>query len=394
MIAITLLNTAEISATLTCIIGLVLEITYVIIFTENPIAARIFLGALPAVICVVSDSITFSVIGLIFPDISTALILNSHIRNQALLIYIFTYSTLIVVIAKLIKKDIKYPKYYSIIIFVICSLGVFASDSLLKYVFIYEQNDVFISKISLSTINYIFICVFFSLLVIIEVLGIYFRNNIELQRQSTIYKMEELELANLKESTAFIQGWKHDYFNQLQVISSMLNNNQIDSAKDYIQDMLNHSSMTKHVFTTGNTILDSILSIKYYAMTEAKITFDYSIYLPVDLQMSPINLSTLFINLLDNAIEANCKLETDRFIKLSIRPKEQMLIIILENASDGHYFYDKKGEFKSSKSEKNHGYGMQQIIKTIQSVGGFYKITAGDRTFIFEAAIPLSTKRS
>lgn len=388
VIAISLMNLLAVPATITSIIGLILEIIYTIIFSETNVGTSIFFGAVPTVLCVISDTITFTVISTFFSDISSALTLNTHLRTQALLIYIFTYSTLILVISKLINKDIKYPKCVPLIIFIICSLGIFASDVLLKYSFVYEQEDFSVSIISLSTINYIFISVFFSLLIFIEILGIYFRKYIELQEQNTLYKIEEQELANLRESTAFIRGWKHDYSNQLQVISSMLESNNIESAKNYICDILTHSTTIKPIFNTNNQILDSILSLKYCTMEENKITFDYSIYLPDNLQISSLNLSTLFTNILDNAIEANLKLSSERFIKLSIKPKEEMLIITLENATDGQYVYDKKGNLRSSKSEKNHGYGMQQIINTIEQIGGFYKITAGEQLFTIEIAIP------
>lgn len=110
-----------------------------------------------------------------------------------------------------------------------CGLGVFASDILLKYVFYFERNEIVLSRISLATVNYIFLGVLLLLLMIVELLGIYYSKNNELQQRNNLYQIEEQELVNLKESSAFIRGWKHDYKNQLQVLSTMLQQNSMTS---------------------------------------------------------------------------------------------------------------------------------------------------------------------
>jgi hypothetical protein len=131
-------------------------------------------------------------------------------------------------------------------------------------VFYFERNEIVLSRISLATVNYIFLGVLLLLLMIVELLGIYYSKNNELQQRNNLYQIEEQELVNLKESSAFIRGWKHDYKNQLQVLSTMLQQKQYDESLLYVNELLSSSDMIKPVFSSGNPILDAVLSLKYY----------------------------------------------------------------------------------------------------------------------------------
>ena len=310
-VLITLLNLMNIAPTITCVSGLICQILYTMVFAEGSRGARLLIGGIPALLAVVSDSVTFSVLGILFQDTSEALTVNSAIRSQALVIYILTYCLLIWAVIQFFPQDLKFPGYFEGVIFLTCGLGVFASDILLKYVFYFERNEIVLSRISLATVNYIFLGVLLLLLMIVELLGIYYSKNNELQQRNNLYQIEEQELVNLKESSAFIRGWKHDYKNQLQVLSTMLQQKQYDESLLYVNELLSSSDMIKPVFSSGNPILDAVLSLKYYTMEHKGIRFEHSVYLPTAFPLSPLDTSTLFTNILDNAIEA-CQSCPDR----------------------------------------------------------------------------------
>lgn len=387
---ITLLNLMNIAPTITCVSGLGCQLLYTMVFTEGSRGARLLIGGIPALLAVVSDSVTFSILGILFQDTSEALTVNSAIRNQALVIYILTYCILIWAVFQFFPRDLKFPGYFEGVIFLTCGLGVFASDILLKYVFYFERNEIFLSRISLATVNYIFLGVLFLLLVIIELLGIYYRKNNELQQRNNLYQIEEQELVNLKESSAFIRGWKHDYKNQLQVLSTMLQQSQYDESLLYVNELLNNSDIIKPVFSSGNPILDAVLSLKYCTMEHKGIRFEYSVYLPTAFPLSPLDTSTLFTNILDNAIEACQFCPVDPWIHLEIKPRGDMLLITLNNSSAGNYLYNKRGRLLSTKDGKEHGYGLRQIARVVESCGGFYRMTPSIDEFTITIALPAS----
>lgn len=389
-VLITLLNLMNIAPTITCVSGLICQILYTMVFAEGSRGAKLLIGGIPALLAVVSDSVTFSVLGILFQDTSEALTVNSAIRSQALVIYILTYCLLIWAVIQFFPQELKFPGYFEGVIFLTCGLGVFASDILLKYVFYFERNEIVLSRISLATVNYIFLGVLLLLLMIVELLGIYYSKNNELQQRNNLYQIEEQELVNLKESSAFIRGWKHDYKNQLQVLSTMLQQKQYDESLLYVNELLNSSDMIKPVFSSGNPILDAVLSLKYYTMEHKGIRFEHSVYLPTAFPLSPLDTSTLFTNILDNAIEACQSCPAAPWIHLDIKPKGDMLLITLSNSSAAHYRYNKKGNLLSTKDGKEHGYGLRQVARVTEACGGFYQVTPSADKFTITIALPVS----
>lgn len=385
-VLITLLNLMNIAPTITCVSGLICQILYTMVFAEGSRGARLLIGGIPALLAVVSDSVTFSVLGILFQDTSEALTVNSAIRSQALVIYCL----LIWAVIQFFPQDLKFPGYFEGVIFLTCGLGVFASDILLKYVFYFERNEIVLSRISLATVNYIFLGVLLLLLMIVELLGIYYSKNNELQQRNNLYQIEEQELVNLKESSAFIRGWKHDYKNQLQVLSTMLQQKQYDESLLYVNELLSSSDMIKPVFSSGNPILDAVLSLKYYTMEHKGIRFEHSVYLPTAFPLSPLDTSTLFTNILDNAIEACQSCPAAPWIHLDIKPKGDMLLITLSNSSAANYRYNKKGNLLSTKDGKEHGYGLRQIARVTEACGGFYQVTPSADKFTITIALPVS----
>lgn len=385
-VLITLLNLMNIAPTITCVSGLVCQILYTMVFAEGSRGARLLIGGIPALLAVVSDSVTFSVLGILFQDTSEALTVNSAIRSQALV----TYCLLIWAVIQFFPQDLKFPGYFEGVIFLTCGLGVFASDILLKYVFYFERNEIVLSRISLATVNYIFLGVLLLLLMIVELLGIYYSKNNELQQRNNLYQIEEQELVNLKESSAFIRGWKHDYKNQLQVLSTMLQQKQYDESLLYVNELLSSSDMIKPVFSSGNPILDAVLSLKYYTMEHKGIRFEHSVYLPTAFPLSPLDTSTLFTNILDNAIEACQSCPAVPWIHLDIKPKGDMLLITLSNSSAANYRYNKKGNLLSTKDGKEHGYGLRQVARVTEACGGFYQVTPSADKFTITIALPVS----
>lgn len=72
-VLITLLNLMNIAPTITCVSGLICQILYTMVFAEGSRGARLLIGGIPALLAVVSDSVTFSVLGILFQDTSEAL---------------------------------------------------------------------------------------------------------------------------------------------------------------------------------------------------------------------------------------------------------------------------------------------------------------------------------
>lgn len=143
-------------------------------------------------------------------------------------------------------------------------------------------------------------------------------------------------------------------------------------------------------FNTGNDYLDILLKDKISEMEKDDIRWEIEIDFRNTEFIEPLDISTIFGNILDNAMEACKRLEIgDRKINLYAKRKNSMLMIKEENPmlQDG-----KAGiTFRTTKINKNlHGFGLKSICKTVEKYSGTvkFKMEKG----IFSTVILLPTK--
>ena len=104
--------------------------------------------------------------------------------------------------------------------------------------------------------------------------------------------------------------------------------------------------------------------------------------IPINLCLSSMDLCTIFSNLISNAFEAACQADKKE-VDVSIKVIETKLLIVVSN-----YTKEKPdiidGKIKSSKKEKNHGYGIKNIKKCVENNEGDFNITFVDNIFTAE----------
>lgn len=98
--------------------------------------------------------------------------------------------------------------------------------------------------------------------------------------------------------------------------------------------------------------------------------------------LEPIDISTIFGNLLDNAIEA-CRLAEDlekKKINISVKWKNELLVIHITNSR-------MNGGNKNSK-KKIYGYGLPNVCNAVKKYGGEISVQEKENEFIVDIIIP------
>ena len=110
--------------------------------------------------------------------------------------------------------------------------------------------------------------------------------------------------------------------------------------------------------------------------------------------MEPLDISTIFGNLLDNAIEAAGKIEIgEKYIFLNIAVKRQMIIIAIKNNMKS--FGITESEIQTDKWNKAyHGYGLLNVKKSLKKYNGEIKINTYEKEFMVNVVIPLPSERN
>ena len=96
--------------------------------------------------------------------------------------------------------------------------------------------------------------------------------------------------------------------------------------------------------------------------------------------MEPVDICILFSNLIDNAIEACCKVQAKRYLWMKVTDSPNMLMIILSNPMTGALLKSEEG-IKTTKEEKNeHGIGLQNVEEIVRKYNGecYYETQEGE----------------
>lgn len=139
---------------------------------------------------------------------------------------------------------------------------------------------------------------------------------------------------------------------------------------------------------TGNEFLDVIVSDKARKARQKGIDFNAVVHFEEGGFIAPLDISTIFGNALDNAIEACEKLpEAERLITLKAGARHGMLIIRCENSMDAASLPESG---RTSKEDAFlHGFGLTNMRHAVEKYGGTMNVQPEGSVFKLHIIIPL-----
>ena len=108
----------------------------------------------------------------------------------------------------------------------------------------------------------------------------------------------------IRDHIVSIRKIQHDMKNQLQTTLLLMESGQMEEAKDHVGEVAKLLDETSYQRYTGNTVADAVISAKQAECTSENIAFSAEGNLPEDLQISGIDICSVFSNVLDNALHA------------------------------------------------------------------------------------------
>ena len=178
-----------------------------------------------------------------------------------------------------------------------------------------------------------------------------------------------------------VRKMHHDFNNHLSCIDMLLQMNNVEKARRYIQGMLVSANENKRIIRLGNEIAEAVVNQKYLLAQKQGIAFEVIGNLEENLQIDAVDLCALLSNALDNAIEASLRMEevSKRNIQLEMKPYKDYLMIKVSNtvAEDVNV-----KNLKTSKADKSqHGIGMLSMKSVVEKYEGYLKYECENRLF-------------
>lgn len=213
------------------------------------------------------------------------------------------------------------------------------------------------------------------------------KNNI-LQNEVNLYqqqsKLQYKYYDNLERKYQDSRKLAHDIRNHLNSIEELYKINDIESAKIYTDDIHKMLNELNQKYYTSNRVLNIILNDKFYMVKEKDINIECRIG-DVDIDfIRDIDITTIFANLLDNAIEAT---KDKGYINLDVNKFNELLVINISNSITTKPIQKNK-KFKSTK-ENHQGLGIENIKKALEKYDGAMLIDFDEKKFKVNIIIPI-----
>lgn len=299
------------------------------------------------------------------------------LSSKIITIYIVVY------VSKIFRmKKFKLEKYGVLtLIMMILSLTVFFIAS-----GIYEEN----LQIGFQIIYIMVIAVMMALVSVLMLFVV--RKIIEITEENTRFRAVEKEYKNhikyLKKYDTIIKSMKerrHDYKNHLISISRLSTSGEDTKVSNYVNRLLKDEIKTEDIINIENKIISALINYNIKKIEKNSIKFYYNIELPEKIHVFDVDMTIIVGNLLDNAIEACKNIDSvNRYINMDIKYGYGKVYIIMKNSSPNEINIVNNHIDTTKTNKEKHGYGLENIRKTIEKYNGYFKIDSLNNEFIIE----------
>lgn len=189
-----------------------------------------------------------------------------------------------------------------------------------------------------------------------------YSKKIEVESLKKIAEERKANYRILKESNEQIRIMRHDMNKHLKVITDLIAKDKNDEARKYIDELNDENKNFSSYVYTNNEAFDAAINIECQKAKASGVDFKSFVGVNGEIKMDDTDITKLFCNLLDNAVEAAEKTK-EKFVSVYITQKGTDLIVSVKNSSGDVDVSD----LKTTKSdEDNHGYGLKSIDSVLE----------------------------
>jgi len=202
----------------------------------------------------------------------------------------------------------------------------------------------------------------------------------------------ELLFENYNRIDKYIEETKkiwHDIDKHYSVIGRMAAEDQYDELKSYLKYMGHDMKEAKSSYICDNRLINAILTDKTAEAENAGIIVGFSGNLPENLNIRGNDLCSLFVNMLDNAMEACRRIPSGNIKKMdiSLGLKSGFIYFVVSNSSVGTPITEGDELVISNGDKRKQGYGISIMQGITRKYDGAFDIISSEGSFMVRAAL-------
>lgn len=185
---------------------------------------------------------------------------------------------------------------------------------------------------------------------------------------------------NIRENDEKIRILRHDIRHNVQMLSFLIQNGELDSASQILAQLDDDLESTKRIVFCKNPVINSSLLVYINRAQKENIEIISEIDIPQNIPWNSSDIAILFANVLENAINASCQQQKgNKEIRITTRYTDKKLAIVVKNRFDGEVLFNNAGMPISM--EAGHGIGMSSISTIVSKYHGHVVCSHGKGCF-------------
>lgn len=195
-------------------------------------------------------------------------------------------------------------------------------------------------------------------------------------REQILHMEQKQQLQNeyygiISDKVYEIKTQQHDMANHIQTIRALLNQGKQQELEQYVSEVEEKFERVKVKNYCENTIVNSVLCCKVEQAKKKGIDFHIDLHIKNTVPYETLDLSSLFSNLIDNAIENSSKSTGQKYICLTDHQAGNLYTLKIINSKNKEKIQMKGGKLLTSKEDTDkHGYGTQIVQKIAEKYHG------------------------
>lgn len=185
---------------------------------------------------------------------------------------------------------------------------------------------------------------------------------------------------------------RHDYLNHIQVIYSLMELEEYDEARNYIEPVYKDIVRVSKALKTSKPAVNALLQAKLQMAEKNEIDMELEIKSDLkQLDMEPWEFCRVIGNIIDNAIFALKQKPANRYILVEFAEDLQNIRINISNNGNcipkeiiGNIF----NEGFTTKGDKGDGMGLAIVTEIVENFSGKVSVTSNDQRTSFEIVLP------
>ena len=208
------------------------------------------------------------------------------------------------------------------------------------------------------------------------------------KRKQTMLQESLQQVENLNRT---LRAQRHDFMNHLQVVYGLMEMDEYNSSKEYIEKVFNDIQKVNNILKTANPAVNALLQAKVLFAEKRGIKVLITIKSQLtNLKVSDWEFCRVIGNIIDNAIYALLEKEGDKIIEIYIYEDIKNYGFIIKNNGPkiDEKIIDKifKPEF-TTKGEKGEGMGLAISKEVMANNGGDLDVISTERETVFSGWI-------